>query len=525
MRIRNTIQRQKEIGIECIEKYPDMMVNKCLEKYPELVCEMIFKNILDYLKMGTLKSSFFEGLKECLTDGEINRKIVELLFEINGSKKSIDLIIKKLLHEVKNNDFLFCKLFYGMNGYFPQFYSKLSETVPNLAKSVLMEIGTLPGIFLGGIGKAEYNEISHKLVVQGYYLPAENFDEIVVYSQEKELGHAELGIKRPDVYKKVPNYHNICSGWRFSTTVDAQINEIKIIVKRNHEVLKKEIKAVDICSSELEKLQYPYMIDRSSLHDLSRLQIERIDNFNRINKQLKEYFDWGRKENLQKFFAEKEEIIYGSRKVEELFLDIFCEDDNKIICFSDAQIEFQDFGSLWTIVDELLVQEKYFFESDKECPFIIDGDSNIGLAIYYFKRKFPKSRITAFEPSKETFDIAKRNVERNGWKEVELLPFSFDEKENPIISEVDFLKLTIEKMGIIRKLHDKLKLIKYIFLEVHYRKQMEDDGLMDILEVLKTCGFHYQVVKSTEDNVNVSCQLMKYADAKYSLIIWAERKI
>ena len=412
-----------------------------------------------------------------------------------------------------------------MEADFPKFYSKLSEVVPHFARSIVMEIGTLSDIFLGGIGKAEYNESSHKLVVQGYYLPIENFDEIVVYSQEKELGQAELGIKRPDVYRKVPNYHNLYSGWYFSAIVDNQPDEIEILVKRNHEIVKKEIKAVNTYSEESDKSQCQYRIEVMPLNDLGDLQLVRINNFNEISKKLSKYFDWGRKENLQRFLAKKEEVIYGNRKVEEIFLDIFCEDDNKIIHFIDAQIEFQDLGRLWSIVNELLVQEEYFFESHKERLFIIDGGSSIGLSIYYFKRKFPKSRIIAFETSKEVFAIAKRNIEKNCWRDVELLPYALDEMEKTkddiytkclndyIVSEVDFLKLDVKgaETRIVRKLCDKLKLINHIFIEYHHGNLAEENNLIEILEILEKYRFQYQV--------------MKYKGKKYSLNIWGKRKL
>jgi FkbM family methyltransferase len=41
-------------------------------------------------------------------------------------------------------------------------------------------------------------------------------------------------------------------------------------------------------------------------------------------------------------------------------------------------------------------------------PYIIDAGANIGLSIIYFKKKYPNSKIVAFEPDKLIFNILKK---------------------------------------------------------------------------------------------------------------------
>jgi FkbM family methyltransferase len=75
---------------------------------------------------------------------------------------------------------------------------------------------------------------------------------------------------------------------------------------------------------------------------------------------------------------------------------------------------------------ELLSREifdggEYWFACDRSDPTILDCGSHIGLSVAWFKQRFPKARITAFEPDPETFQLLQTNVAANGLEGVELL--------------------------------------------------------------------------------------------------------
>ncbi|HET7425244.1 MAG TPA: hypothetical protein VFJ92_16880, partial [Gemmatimonadales bacterium] len=58
---------------------------------------------------------------------------------------------------------------------------------------------------------------------------------------------------------------------------------------------------------------------------------------------------------------------------------------------------------------ELLAHEifeggEYEFPCDTDAPVILDCGSHIGLSVAWFKRRFPKARITAFEPDPQNFE-------------------------------------------------------------------------------------------------------------------------
>src|SRR5262249_21758755 len=67
---------------------------------------------------------------------------------------------------------------------------------------------------------------------------------------------------------------------------------------------------------------------------------------------------------------------------------------------------------------ELFDQELYRFLADGDSPRILDCGAGIGLGVCYFKKLYPQSEITAFEPDPQIFEILKRNCESWGAKDV-----------------------------------------------------------------------------------------------------------
>jgi FkbM family methyltransferase len=66
-------------------------------------------------------------------------------------------------------------------------------------------------------------------------------------------------------------------------------------------------------------------------------------------------------------------------------------------------------------------REQYRFDYRGDAPRILDCGAHIGLSVLYFKRRFPRARITAFEPNPDTFALLVRNVHGNGFTDVELV--------------------------------------------------------------------------------------------------------
>ncbi|HMK29364.1 MAG TPA: FkbM family methyltransferase [Terriglobales bacterium] len=83
-------------------------------------------------------------------------------------------------------------------------------------------------------------------------------------------------------------------------------------------------------------------------------------------------------------------------------------------------IELVDGHSFAAMYNEIFEQNFYRFKCNNPRPFIIDGGANIGLSVLYFKQLFPESRIIAFEPDPQIFQVLRRNVCESGYDNVQL---------------------------------------------------------------------------------------------------------
>ena len=70
---------------------------------------------------------------------------------------------------------------------------------------------------------------------------------------------------------------------------------------------------------------------------------------------------------------------------------------------------------------EIWNQDIYYFETNKDTPFIIDIGAHIGISVLYFKALFPNSKILAFEPNPLSFGILEENIQSNGLKDITLI--------------------------------------------------------------------------------------------------------
>ncbi len=61
-------------------------------------------------------------------------------------------------------------------------------------------------------------------------------------------------------------------------------------------------------------------------------------------------------------------------------------------------------------VEEIFIQEVYRFETTNPQPIIVDCGANWGLSIIYFKSKFPRSIILAYEADLNIYKIASDNL-------------------------------------------------------------------------------------------------------------------
>jgi FkbM family methyltransferase len=69
---------------------------------------------------------------------------------------------------------------------------------------------------------------------------------------------------------------------------------------------------------------------------------------------------------------------------------------------------------------EIFEQEIYSIDLKSKTPTIFDVGAYIGTSCIYFKDKYPKAKIVAFEPNPNAFPILEDNIYGNNLKDIEL---------------------------------------------------------------------------------------------------------
>ena len=175
--------------------------------------------------------------------------------------------------------------------------------------------------------------------------------------------------------------------------------------------------------------------------------------------------------------------------------------------------------------DEFL-RRVYHFQARRPDPLIIDGGSNMGMSMLYFKHAYPRARIIGFEPDPAVFAQLRENVERNGLKDIRLINAGLDGQRGSaafladhtsggrvvpgagganvrvevlsdyLDQEVDFLKLNIEglELPVLREAaaSGKLRNVRELVLEYH-GWAAGPQSLGPILELLAQQGYRYLV--------------------------------
>lgn len=191
-------------------------------------------------------------------------------------------------------------------------------------------------------------------------------------------------------------------------------------------------------------------------------------------------------------------------------------------------------SSLAYLHNEIFVKLAYYFRAQRPDPFVVDGGSNIGMSVLFFKALYPDARVVAFEPAERAHELLVRNVAANSLRGVDVhrvalgrenREVSFYEDptdpatfrmstrreriegvESPVTQrrlsdlvkgDVDLLKLDVEgaeddvlddliESGAISRL-DKL------VVEYHHHLDPREDFLGAFLERLRAQGFGYHV--------------------------------
>lgn len=206
----------------------------------------------------------------------------------------------------------------------------------------------------------------------------------------------------------------------------------------------------------------------------------------------------------------------------------------KSLRFLNYDISYLGDRELLVMIDEIFVNNLYRFQTPAAAPVILDCGSNIGLSVLFFKSLHPGARITAFEPSAQSFDLLSRNVRENSLSGVSLqncalvrAPTTVDffvsdtragslrasifqergtgqrqavagKRLSEFIEEpVDFLKIDIEgaEEQVFADLAatGRIALIDQMVVEYHHQISRTQEGLATFLRTLEQAGFRYRI--------------------------------
>ncbi len=268
-------------------------------------------------------------------------------------------------------------------------------------------------------------------------------------------------------------------------------------------------------------------------------------------------------EIMQKFRAVQTKFIQGNRDIKNLLMDVICEGNQVFLV--NGIMKFPDRQSLWTLIHEILINEEYYFEANTDSPRILDCGTHFGLAIYYFKNLYPKSKITGFEPVPALRELALENVRLNNYDDVEILPYALADTEQPAtffvsnsysmagsltkrrfvagdeVSEIEvecrklseflyepihFLKLDIEGSEdvVLAEAKQFLGNVQYIFCEYHHGSGLDTNRLGKLILLLDQSGFNIHVNKSFHFQYHTHHRPCIFIDHPYSAVIWAKNR-
>jgi FkbM family methyltransferase len=183
---------------------------------------------------------------------------------------------------------------------------------------------------------------------------------------------------------------------------------------------------------------------------------------------------------------------------------------------------------------EIFVDLQYYFKAARADPVIVDGGSNIGMSVLFFKALYPGARVLAFEPARPAHELLLRNVEANGLLDVEVHRAAlgrktgeaqfFEDPDDPatfrmstrpgriqgtassvpqhglselLDADVDLLKLDVEgaEDDVLSELIESgaISRVDQLVVEYHHHLDPERDFLGAFLERLHGQGFRYQV--------------------------------
>jgi len=223
------------------------------------------------------------------------------------------------------------------------------------------------------------------------------------------------------------------------------------------------------------------------------------------------------------------------------------------ILFEGSELIVPDNASFLSQEKEIFKDEIYNFHCNNMSPFIIDAGANIGVSIIYFKKKYPNSKIIAFEPDKFIFNVLKKNIYNFSFCDITLINKGLWDKDgifdfrsegsdsgrvinsnsddinksveltslkNYIDRKIDFLKIDIEgaETKVLIDIQKQLHFVEKIFIEYHSFKDQKQT-LNEVINILTKAGFRLYISSPSLLSLSPFMKLNSYNDMDMQLNI------
>lgn len=218
------------------------------------------------------------------------------------------------------------------------------------------------------------------------------------------------------------------------------------------------------------------------------------------------------------------------------------------------RLKIPDSASFLSACEEIIVQGIYDFRAKTQEPVILDCGANVGVSLIFFKQKYPKAQITAFEPDPEIAYFLEYNLQQFGFQDIRLfqkavwtseteLHFEADGADGGRITEktegktistvrlrdflekpVDFLKIDIEgaEYEVLKDITDRLSQVQHLFVEYHSFTN-QNQHLDEILQILSQAGFRYYMQNSGIQSITPFTQIRTMQGMDLQINIFAYR--
>ncbi len=202
--------------------------------------------------------------------------------------------------------------------------------------------------------------------------------------------------------------------------------------------------------------------------------------------------------------------------------------------FFDYNVSGFDYDSLYYMFKEIFCSDDYFFNTSSSHPVIVDCGANIGMATIYFKKKHPDARVIGFEANPHTYQLLKKNIERNNLTNVEVYNVALYDEEKEIsffvhgersllgsirndrgkgehlkvnarkisgyiknIEKIDLMKIDVEgaELNILNDLIESslIKKTEQYIIEYHHNINNDASALSAFLAKFESNGYNYSI--------------------------------